>query len=189
MTAKDILGIAIAGALALGLSACNGGGDGTAQGVIPAAQAPATAAPAVPDSLAAAPQAAPAAPQAAPAAPQAQGLPAPITQFLAQHFPGTSVIRIDTDTEYGGLEYDVTLNDGSEVDFDINHQWETVECRAKSVPAALVPAAITSYVKATYQGAPIVKIDRKHRAGYEIEIANGLELDFDANGRLAYIDD
>lgn len=182
MTAKDILGIAIAGALALSLSACNGGGDGTA----PAAVAPATvapqAAPAVPDSLAAAPQ-------AAPAAPQAQGLPAPITQFLAQHFPGASVIRIDTDTEYGGLEYDVTLNDGSEVDFDINHQWETVECRAKSVPAALVPAAIASYVKATYQGVPIVKIDRKHRAGYEIEIANGLELNFDANGRLAYIDD
>lgn len=182
MTAKDILGIAIAGALALSLSACNGGGDGSAQGVIPAAQAPATAAPAVPDSLAAAPQ-------AAPVAPQAQGLPAPITQFVAQYFPGASVIRIDTDTEYGGLEYDVTLSDGSEVDFDINHQWETVECRAKSVPAALVPAAITSYVKATYQGAPIVKIDRKHRAGYEIEIANGIELNFDANGRLAYIDD
>ena len=130
----------------------------------------------------------PAAPAAAPAAAQAQALPQQITDFLQKQFPGATVAYVETDADHGGLEYDVTLNDGTEVDFDPANQWEQVDCKVKAVPAALVPGAIASYVKANYQGLPITKISRKPY-GYEIEVNNGMELRFDPQGRFAGIDD
>lgn len=162
------------------LVSCNGGGDAT-QATMPAAQQP-TEQPAAPADTTMAQQ-----PAAQPAA-QAQALPQPITDFLQQQFPGATVAYVETDNEHGGLEYDVTLNDGTEVDFDPANQWEQVDCKVKAVPAALVPPAIASYVKANYQGLPITKIDRK-RYGYEIELSNGLDLNFNPNGQFTGIDD
>ena len=126
-------------------------------------------------------------PAANPAA-QAQGLPQQITDFLQKQFPGATVSYVETDADHGGMEYDVTLNDGTEVDFDRANQWESVDCHVKAVPAALVPGAISSYVKSNNQGLPITKISRKPY-GYEIELNNGLELRFDPNGNFAGIDD
>ena len=109
-----------------------------------------------------------------------QALPEPVTAFLNKHFPGDSVVGFETDNDYGVLEYDVMLSDGTEVDFDRNNQWKEVDCKDKAVPAQLVPAAIANYVKANHKSVPIIKIDNK-RFGYEIELANELKLKFNAN--------
>ena len=130
----------------------------------------------------------PAQAQAQPAAAAAQSLPDGITSFIKQNFPNASIVGVEPDNEHGGLEYDVYLNDGTELDFDTNHQWETIDCHTKAVPAAFVPKGIASYVKSNNQGLPITKICRKPY-GYEIELNNGLELRFDPNGNFAGIDD
>lgn len=130
----------------------------------------------------------PAAQQPAAQAVPAQALPQAITTFLQQHFPNVAIAMVETDADHGGLEYDVTLTNGVEVDFDINNQWEQVDCRAQAVPAALVPAPIAAYVKANYQSMPITKIDNNHY-GYEIRLVNGMELKFDASGRFLAYDD
>ncbi|HAP49911.1 MAG TPA: hypothetical protein DCQ56_01665, partial [Porphyromonadaceae bacterium] len=88
-----------------------------------------------------------AAPAAAAPTVKPTDLPTPITDFLKQHFPQATVSFVETDNEFGGVEYDVTLSDGTEVDFDKAGQWENVDCHAKAVPAALVPQAIATYVK------------------------------------------
>ena len=115
-------------------------------------------------------------------------LPQAITDFLQQHFPGSTIARIKTGNELGGVEYDITLSDGIEVDFDTKNEWESVDCHVKAVPAALVPSSIADYVKANYQSATIVKIDRK-KTGYEVELSNGTEMKFDANGSFLGLDD
>lgn len=159
--------------------ACNGGSQQPA--VVPASQQPAPAEQATPGADAAQQ------PQAASAA-QAQGLPQGVTSFLNNYFPGTQVVGYDTDREFGGMEYDVTLNDGTEIDFDSDNQWESIDCKVKAVPNALVPAAISKYVAANYQSLPISKISNK-RSGYEVELTNGLELRFDKNGSFVGMDD
>lgn len=166
------------------LASCNNGGDAT-QNTMPVSQ-PQVAQPATPDTTMA--QQPTASAPSAQAQAQAQALPQPITDFLQKHFQGATVAYVETDAEHGGLEYDVTLNDGTEVDFDPANQWEQVDCKVKAVPAALVPAAIASYVKSNYQGLLITKISRKPY-GYEIEVNNGLELRFDPQGHFAGIDD
>ena len=127
-------------------------------------------------------------PDAAAPAVNAQSLPSPITAFIKQHFPNASVVRVEPDYDHGGMEYDVYLNDGTELDFDAHNQWETIESRGKGVPAAFIPKAIATYVRGNYQNMAIVKIHKEHY-GYEIELPNSLELSFDRSGRFLDMDD
>ena len=127
-------------------------------------------------------------PQAQASATAVQAVPDVITAFVQQYFPGATVARVETDNEHGGIEYELTLNDGTEVDFDANNQWEKIDTHTKAVPAALVPQAVADYVKAQYQSLFIVKIDKDYN-GYDIELSNGMDLDFDQAGRFVRVDD
>ena len=178
MKSFTLLSIALC---ATAFMACNGGGS-QQQATVPAQQQQMSAQAQQP----ATPQASVSA-QAAPVA-QPQALPEAVTAFLNKNFPGTTVVGVETDTEYGGLEYDVLLSDGTKVDFDRNNQWESIDCRGKAVPAALVPAAIASYVQANYQALPITKIDHQPY-GYDLDLSNGLELKFNSSGQFIGLDD
>lgn len=166
------------------LWSCSGNNDAQQQVAVPTVeQQPVQAAPA--DTAMAQAQD-PAQAQAAPAA-NAQALPDAITAFIKQQFPNATVVGVESDHDHGGLEYDVYLSDGTQLDFDANNQWEKVECM-KGVPAFFVPKAIASYVKGTYQNVAITKIN-KELHGYDIELANGMELSFDRSGRFLGMDD
>ena len=149
---------------------------------VPAQEQPVQAAPV--DSTM--PQAQAAAPADAPAT-TAQGLPDAITAFIKQHFPNATITGVEPDHDHGGLEYDVYLNDGTQIDFDANNQWEKVESM-KGVPAFFIPKAIASHVKGSYQNAVITKINKEYN-GYEVELNNGIELRFDGSGRFLGMDD
>ena len=168
------------GVIMFALWSCSGNNDANQQQVaVPTAQEqPVQAAPA--DSTMAQPQA------AAPAA-AAQSLPEPITAFVKQHFPNAAIAGVEPDQEHGGLEYDVYLNDGTQIDFDANNQWEKVESM-KGVPAFFIPKGVASYVKSNYQNMVITKINKEYH-GYDVELANGLELKFDRSGNFMGMDD
>lgn len=172
------------GVVMFALWSCSGNNDAQQQVAVPTVeQQPVQAAPA--DSAMAQAQD-PAQAQAAPAA-NGQALPDAITAFIKQQFPNATVVGVEPDHDHGGLEYDVYLSDGTQLDFDANNQWEKVECM-KGVPAFFVPKAIASYVKGTYQNVAITKIN-KELHGYDIELANGMELSFDRSGRFLGMDD
>jgi len=116
-----------------------------------------------------------------------QAIPDAITEFIQKQFPGSTVAQVDTDSENGGLEYDITLNDGTEIDFDTNNQWKKIDCKVKAVPSTFIPEPIASYVKTNHQSLPITQIE-KNRIGFDIELNNGLELKFDANGKFIGMD-
>lgn len=156
-------GLALAALCSLAFISCNNSGNNRQQAAATAASA-----------------------QTQPA--QAQALPQEITAFINKHFPGATIAGVEPDNEFGGVEYDVHLNDGTEVDFDKNNQWEQVDCKGKAVPAALIPTNIANYVKTNYQAVAIAKIDKKNYGGYEIELANGMELKFDASGKFVGVD-
>lgn len=115
-------------------------------------------------------------------------LPATVKTFVANNFPGKNIAYAEKDVEFMGTKYEVMLNDGAKIDFDKKGNWDKVDCEMKAVPAALVPATIANYVKGSFPGAFVVKID-KERYGYEVELSNDLELKFDKKGNLMNIDD
>ena len=110
-------------------------------------------------------------------------LPQKSQQFITTHFSGVEVLSVTVDDDY-----EVYLANGTKVEFTLQGEWKEVKCPGSAVPAAIVPAAITKYVKAQFPNSAIVKIDKKYR-GYEVELNNDLELKFDKDGNFIGVDD
>ena len=116
-------------------------------------------------------------------------LPEPVKAFIQQYFPGQTISYAEKDVELTGSKYDVVLADGTRVDFDTDNVWEKIECTmASPVPTALIPAPIVAHIQTNFPDAMILKIDKDHD-GYEVELANGLELKFNKQGVLTEMDD
>ena len=126
--------------------------------------------------------------QDANAQPSENNLPEEISAFVKQHFPNATIANVKTEKDANGMEHDVTLNDSTEIDFDANKQWNKVECKAGAVPEKIVPQAIATYAKDNYQEQAIIEIDKNDKGGYEIKLANGVELKFDEAGKFLSVD-
>ena len=70
----------------------------------------------------------------------------------------------------------------------LDGEWKEVECKYSTVPTAIIPVQIASYVSQNYPDTQIVQIDRDKR-DYEVKLTNRLELTFDLNFNLIDIDD
>lgn len=116
-----------------------------------------------------------------------ESVPGTVQQVVTENFSAPVVSVTTEDAALGVSEYEIYLNDGTKVSF-AGEEWDEVEMPAgQAVPATFVIAPISEYVTATYPGQNIVKIE-KDRKGYEIKLANGVEIDFDVNGNFIKVD-
>lgn len=115
-----------------------------------------------------------------------------INNFVATYFPNEEVIATIRD----GFDYDVTLSDYTQIEFDGNIagkklEWDEVNCKHSTVytavPAALIPTEIADHVSRLHSEQRIVKIAKDFR-GWEIELSNGIEIEFDSKFRIREID-
>lgn len=114
-------------------------------------------------------------------------LPAAAQEFVNTHFPKAQVVNCVRDAH----SYEVRLADASEIEFNVNGAWEEVDCKYREVPAsvvALLPKTVPAYVKANFPTATITKVNTKVW-GFEIELNNGLEVEFNTAGQFLKIDD
>ena len=102
----------------------------------------------------------------------------------------SDISHIKVDKDLGRVsEYDVVLTDGTEITFDHSGNWKEVEVRRNgSVPSVFVPDAISSYIKKSEKNVTITGIEKK-RNGYSVELSNGVEMKFDAQGKFLRYDD
>ena len=115
-------------------------------------------------------------------------LPATAKAFVQQTFPGQMIEYAIIDADFSKTTYEICLNNGVEMEFDINGEWYMVDCNYDPVPQQLIPAVIANFVSANFSDQTIVKID-KELYGYEVELGSGLDLKFDNSGKLIRIDD
>ena len=116
-------------------------------------------------------------------------LPANAQQFLAEHFKGLNVAFVVEDPKMTGSEYEVTYTDRTEVDFNSQGEWTSVECKYNAVPVSVVPQKIADYVaKSNFPGQQIKKIERNAYT-WEIELSGGLEIKFDMQFNVIGYDD
>jgi hypothetical protein len=114
-------------------------------------------------------------------------LPATAQNFIKQHFKGATVSTAKLDKEMFDTDYETVLSNGVKINFDAQGNWDEIDCRS-GVPAAVVPKPISSFIATNYKGQNVVQIDKK-KAGYDIELSSGTELEFDSNGKFLRIDD
>ena len=115
-------------------------------------------------------------------------LPTQAQTVLKRHFKSQQPVLVKQELEGMRISYDVVFADGSKVEFDAKGEWTEIDCTRSAVPSALIPSQILSFVKRTYPGVFITQIDRD-RYGYDVDLSNGLEIEFDKAFRVRDIDD
>ncbi|MBO7577109.1 MAG: PepSY-like domain-containing protein [Bacteroidales bacterium] len=110
-------------------------------------------------------------------------LPQAATTTIQKHWPSCVIDMAYID----GREYEVLLSDGTLIEFDMKGVWKEMKC-TDGLPVTLVPGNITRYVVNRFPKQLIIKCE-KMRGGYEIELTNGLEIQFDMQGRVTHVDD
>ena len=114
-------------------------------------------------------------------------LPATAQAFIKEHFSSQTISNVKADKDLTGTEYDVVLSGGTTLEFDGNGNWEEIDGNKTALPATVVPRAIAEYTSQHYAGKAVVQID-KDKNGFDVELADNTELEFDANGKFIRID-
>lgn len=108
----------------------------------------------------------------------AEKLPQQAKDFISTNFPGKSAMYVEADFN----EYEVNLNDGTEISFSGKGEWKNVKSYT-GIPASILPEAVTSHVTQNYQDVIIMEADKEWN-GLEIKLSNRMELYFDNSGKL-----
>lgn len=113
-------------------------------------------------------------------------LPATAQTFLQTHFPSQEITRVVKDKD----SYDVYLANRFEIEFNLSGEWDSIDGKGQQIPngiIALLPSTIPSYILQHYPNQYIIEINKEH-FGYEIDLNNNIELEFDSNGTFIRID-
>jgi len=114
-------------------------------------------------------------------------LPAEIATYLKTHFPNNPILQASIDRDTFSYSYEITLKDRISLEFDSDGQVTEIESKSE-LPESVIPKEIFDYVISTYPDRIIVEWKLNDR-DQQVELDNGLELEFDMKGRFLRIDD
>jgi len=116
-------------------------------------------------------------------------LPQQAQQTLKKAFPKATVNRVKVDHNLLGVnDYEVVLNNGTEIEFTKNGEWKEVDCGHQAVPQTFIINPIKTFISKNHKGRTVVKIDKDDKC-YEVELNDGTELKFDRAGNFIKYDD
>ena len=109
-------------------------------------------------------------------------------KFIQNYFSTYSVALAKMETDFLSKSYDVIFTNGDKVEFDKQGRWTNIDCEHSMVPTAVVPQTIKDYVQQQYPKAKILKIELTDRKGYDVELSNDVEIEFDKKFNVIDID-
>ncbi len=113
-------------------------------------------------------------------------IPAEIKNYVSTHFPENKIIQIIEDKDGLELTIDVTMQDGTFLEFNRKKEIIDIESRTK-LPDSVIPTNILDYVNANYASNFIIGWELDDR-NQQIKLDNGLDLEFTMNGDFIRID-
>ena len=119
---------------------------------------------------------------------QVEELPKAAQHFIKSHFADQSVAMAKMETEFWGKSYDVIFTNGDKVEFDKKGKWTNVDCKHTQVPVAIIPKEIQKYVEKHYPDAKVLQIGLTDRKGYDVDLNNGFDIEFDKRFKVVDID-
>lgn len=113
-------------------------------------------------------------------------LPSAIKTYVATHFPNNAVSRAVKDTDDNKITYDISLAGNFELEFDESFNIIDIDGRTQ-LPDSVIPQAIRTYVTTNYPGQFITdwELELNHQ---QVELNNGLDLEFNMDGSFIRID-
>jgi protoporphyrinogen oxidase len=118
-------------------------------------------------------------------------LPKTAQDFISRHFSQTSVEKVEENSNWKIWEddkYEVELSNGIELDFDESGNIVEIDGQGnEAIPMEALPSKVQSYLKANYANAKVVGWE-KQKKEQKVELADGAELEFDADGNFRKLD-
>lgn len=114
-------------------------------------------------------------------------LPGKATSLINTHFKDREISFIKSEGFLMFKSYDVFFVDGTKIDFDHTGKWEDIDCIKGEIPKGVLPKQIEEYVRLHHPSDFIVRASHDRR-GYEIDLSNGLEIEFDTKYRVKSYD-
>lgn len=114
-------------------------------------------------------------------------LPATAQNFVKSEFKNQQISMVKEDKELFNRDYEVKFNDGLEIEFDKNGNWKKIDNHKSAVPSKFIPASIIKYVEKSFPGTFVTEIKKDNRK-YDIELSNGIDLEFNSKGKFLRID-
>ena len=119
---------------------------------------------------------------------QISQMPQAAQQFIKKHFTNQSVAVAKVETELLDKNYDVIFTNGDKVEFNKKGQWTNIDCKHTQVPVEVIPMAIQKYVSQQFPNAKVVKIEITDHKGYEVDLSNGFDIEFDKKMNVIDLD-
>ncbi|EAI0759209.1 PepSY-like domain-containing protein, partial [Campylobacter coli] len=107
----------------------------------------------------------------------ASELPRNAQDFISKNFKTAQIALVKKDID----SYDVTLNDGTEIDFIITGEWKDVDGKYKALPNSILPNIMPKISASS--NAQIIEVSREIN-GYKFELSNQLKIYTDAQGNI-----
>lgn len=114
-------------------------------------------------------------------------LPKQALAFMDTHFNAKTIQLVEKDVDLLSVSYKVTFTDQIEIEFDQSGAWEEVDGNKNQLPTTFLLKPIVTYITTNYPGAQVIKVSNERRI-YEVELNNGLELEFTKTGEFKRID-
>lgn len=117
-----------------------------------------------------------------------EDLPADARSFVETYFPGADIVSIIREKDDGRKEYQVKLSDGTDMEFDENGAWKSIECYFRALPQGILPATVITKVNELHPEGCINGVD-KELGGYQVEVTDqeGIDWDMRFNDQFEYI--
>lgn len=114
---------------------------------------------------------------------QVRTLPTQGTEFVATHFKDQkikTIFKVPTDKKH---KYEVTLENGIEIELDSNGKWQEVEGNNTPVPYSYLKPATVTYLKTNYGNRKVIEVENGPRFIF-VKLDNGVKLQFEAEGKF-----
>ncbi|MBC8490760.1 MAG: PepSY-like domain-containing protein [Bacteroidetes bacterium] len=113
-------------------------------------------------------------------------LPSEIKSYVDTHFPDQAILQSVKDKEGLTLSYEITLDNLTELEF--NRKSEIIKIEGKNkLPDSVIPQKLLNYVNNNYSDNFITEWELDDR-NQQIQLDNGLELEFKMDGNFLRID-
>lgn len=116
----------------------------------------------------------------------AKELPTNAQTFISTNWPDATVNTAIKDRDGAIIEYNVILSDATKIEFDKKGNWESVD-NNNGIPTGFILSPIVTYVTTNFANDSITEIS-KDDFGYDVELSNHIDLEFDKKGNFKRID-
>ena len=113
-----------------------------------------------------------------------QKLPPITLSIIKSYFPGTEVVTATKLKSKIKNAFNVTLNDGTLLEFDKDGQWQRVDCGGAPVPVRMINLKIQAWLNENRRDAQVVLMEKDKKGNYTIQLDDETVLHFDNQFRF-----